>query len=252
MNPVLLAMLCIALVIDGCRRPDGGARVLRTILLCLVAGSIVQVIRGFVLTASMPRTTWWGTLGGSWRYLSGYGQLSRFASPQSVVTVLLNTFVFSIGALPVASFDDAAVASMHSQGVRSLWAYCQSIPGTVFLITSAVCAAAIVARGRAQRRLAWTLWPYLLCHTAFFVWFNPREAFLYSPAAIGPFFVVVFGASLALRARVRLAFLGLALLVCAANNLVVRLSPYPSRVQASMHAYQTFDGGKNEKSSESR
>lgn len=247
MNPVLGVLLGAVYLVDTVRTACLH-RIARVAAVFVASLAATLLIRAAVLAAAMPRLTWWDTIAGSGRYLQTYGDFRHFQSGSDAASMVLGTLVFSLGALPVASFGGAPVSAVYARGWRSLAGYSQTIDAAAFAAAGFALVMVLLLRGGPSARARWTLGLYLLFHLTFFLWFNPPEAILYAPAAVGPLVLFIFDAAGDSRRRVRRVVLCLFVGATVAHNLAVFSRPIPPPF-ASHH---TFEGVRNEKSIQRR
>ncbi len=224
MNPVILGFLAVAYVTSAWIETRRFSHVLMIAMVCVLSSLVACAIQTTLVTAAMPHLTRRDTMAGSVRYLTQYGNLSNFLSAEKIGIILLNTFVTPLGALPVSSFKDAAVAAVYSRGFGSLFGYGHSFVSALFFALYVVFLGVAMHGRRSAYRIGSMTTTYLVCHILFFLWFNPTEAFLYSPGVLGLCLLSIFDWFGGFPARRRWILLGILVLVTAANNLSIVFS----------------------------
>jgi hypothetical protein len=221
MNPVILVFLLIAFSIEVVWKSRCAWDVWKISGVAVLCGLLTYLVRSALILRDMPHLTAWETVKTSLHYLGGHGSFAHFISGESISNVILNTLFFSIGGLPFESFSDADVVASYSHGFGSLAGYFHSVWGMLFTLSMvlSVLAALMFKKGSSDEiRVAWI---YCLCHILFFTWFNPKEAFLYSPPSLGLFLVLLFAVFKGTGPKWGIPLLGWLLATVAANNTVV-------------------------------
>jgi len=148
-------------------------------------------------------------------YANHYAFLGHFLQPEYVGTVISNFFVFSILSPLPRLPGDLSWKDLYLFG-HPLYNI-----ALLLLIALAVCSAVLNALAKYAKKEPWpmALAIWILALTAFFVYFNPRQASLYPSQILLPLLILMQDALSASSARERTKYAGL-LLVTALLGLI--------------------------------
>ena len=224
MNPVTMLILAVSWLLSAHLSKKGHTESLEITFAVSVTALSVLLIRSALI--SIPGSGISSNLNivNGCRYLRSYADFSNFITPRAYETVLLNTLLFPLGLLPVASFRDLTILQSHTTGWSSIVAYLHVTTGPLFLCCFLMtCFLAARARPRPDQ-LSRLLTAFILGSMVFTLWFNPRETFLYSPTVIGPF-LLLLNRSMQKETGVHtIIVLAITVAVAAIHNVTVQLA----------------------------
>lgn len=205
LNPLIMGFLVLASVVSVVTaRSRVGQRAGAVLGVVLIP--VVHATQSFIAHMTMPALSWSEAMHSGARYLLGHASVRNLLSFWSWFTVVVNLLLASVAVPPLVSFHDADVLTVLGSGKETLGGYLFT-PSLAALVVFVGSWALALMRGGRPTHWGPMAVPYGLLIAAFLVWFNPREAILYTPAWVGVYLAAYHESLSVLPRRVRIGIL---------------------------------------------